>query len=190
MILINPLSTAETARAGLDLYFQERGERPVVAVLYTHSHVDHYAGVKGVITRQEQVDSGKTAVLAPEGFMEAAVSENVYAGNAMTRRVAYPSPAVPHALGQVDVGLGKAYPLGAITLIAPTDIISQTGETRVIDGVEMEFQIVSGTEAPPSGPYTPAVQGTELGRDGLPLLHNILTLRGAQVRGPRNGPRR
>ncbi len=88
VILIDPLSTAETARAGLELYYQERGEKPVVAVIYTHSHVDHYAGVKGVIT-EEDVAAGKVTVLAPEGFLEAAVSENVYAGNAMNRRVGY-----------------------------------------------------------------------------------------------------
>ncbi len=187
VILIDPLSTAETARAGLELYFQERGERPVMAVLYTHSHVDHYAGVKGVIT-QEQVDAGETAVLAPDGFMEAAVSENVYAGNAMTRRVGYQyGPLLPRGeLGQVDVGLGKAYPLGAITLIAPTDIISQTGETRVIDGVEMEFQMVSGTEAPAEMTvYFPQFRALDSAEIACPLLHNILTLRGAQVRDPK-----
>jgi alkyl sulfatase BDS1-like metallo-beta-lactamase superfamily hydrolase len=184
VILIDPLSTMETARAALDLYYQQRGEKPVVAVIYTHSHLDHYGGVKGVASDAD-VAAGKIAVLAPEGFMEAAVSENVFAGNAMNRRVSYQYglllPKGPK--GQVDVGLGKAYPTGTSTLIAPTDIISKTGETRVIDGVQMEFQMVSGTEAPSEMTvYFPQFKVLDSAEIACPLLHNILTLRGAQVR--------
>ena len=184
LILIDPLSTAETARASLDLYYQERGEKPVVAVMYTHSHVDHYAGVKGVIS-EEDVAAGKVAVLAPAGFMEAAVSENVFAGNAMNRRFAYQyGVLLPRGVtGQVDNGLGKVNPLGAITLIAPTDTISVTGETRTIDGVEMEFMMASGTEAPAEMTiYFPQFKALNAAEIACPLLHNILTLRGAQVR--------
>ena len=129
--------------------------------------------------------AGKVAVLAPEGFMEAAVSENVFAGNAMNRRVSYQyGLLLPHgAKGEVDVGLGKAYPTGTSTLIAPTDIISKTGETRVIDGVQMEFQMVSGTEAPAEMTiYFPQFKALDSAEIACPLLHNILTLRGAQVR--------
>lgn len=187
VIVIDPLSTAETARASLDLYFQERGEKPVVAVIYTHSHVDHYGGVKGVIS-DEEVAAGDVVVLAPEGFLEAAVSENVYAGNAMNRRVAYQyGPFLPRSeFGQVDAGLGKGYPLGSITLVAPTDILSVTGETRVIDGVEMEFQMVHGTEAPAEMTiYFPQFKVLNSAEIACPLMHNILTLRGAQVRDPK-----
>ena len=187
VILIDPLSTVETARAALDLYYQERGEKPVVAVIYTHSHVDHYAGVKGV-TSEEDVAAGDVAVLAPEGFMEAAVSENVFAGNAMNRRFAYQyGVLLPRGeQGQVDNGLGKINPLGAITLIAPTDIVSVTGETRTIDGVEMEFMMVSGTEAPAEMTiYFPQFNALDAAEIACPLLHNILTLRGAQVRDPK-----
>lgn len=187
IIIIDPLSTAETARAGLELYYQERGEKPVVAVIYTHSHVDHYAGVKGV-TSDEDVAAGKTVVLAPDGFLDAAVSENVYAGNAMNRRMEYQyGILLPRGeKGQVDDGLGKAYPLGTATLIAPTDTVSQTGETRVIDGVEMEFQMVSGTEAPAEMTiYFPQLKALDAAEIACPLLHNVLTLRGAQVRDPK-----
>jgi alkyl sulfatase BDS1-like metallo-beta-lactamase superfamily hydrolase len=184
LILIDPLSTVETSRAALDLYYQEFGEKPVVAVIYTHSHVDHYAGVKGVIS-EEDVAAGDVVVLAPDGFMEAAVSENVFAGNAMTRRSMYQyGMLLPRgATGQVDNGLGKANPLGAITLIAPTDTVVETGETRTIDGVEMEFMMVSGTEAPSEMTiYFPQFNALGAAEIACPLLHNILTLRGAQVR--------
>lgn len=184
VILIDPLSTTETAHAGLDLYFKQRGDKPVRAVIYTHSHLDHYGGVKGVISDAD-VAAGKVKVLAPEGFIEAAVSENVFAGNAMSRRTLYQyGTLLPRGeKGQVDVGLGKAYPLGTSTLIAPTDIISKTGETRVIDGVEMQFQMVSGTEAPAEMTiYFPQFKALNAAEIACPLLHNILTLRGAQVR--------
>ncbi len=184
LIVIDPLGATETARAALDLYYQERGEKPVVAVLYTHSHHDHYAGVKGV-TSDEDVAAGKTVVLAPDGWLDAVVSENVFAGNAMARRASYQyGMFLPHgATGQVDSGLGKGNSNGTGSLIAPTDIISQTGETRVVDGVEMVFQMVSGTEAPSEMTvYFPQFKVLNAAEIACPLLHNILTLRGAQVR--------
>ena len=184
LILIDPLSAPETSRAALNLYYEEFGEKPVVAVIYTHSHVDHYGGVKGVID-QDAVNAGEVAVLAPDGFMDAAVSENVFAGNAMTRRSIYQyGLLLPRGVtGQVDNGLGKANPLGEVTLIAPTDIVSVTGETRTIDGVEMEFMMVSGTEAPAEMTiFFPQFNALGAAEIACPLLHNILTLRGAQVR--------
>ena len=187
LILIDPLSAVETARAGLDLYYQEVGQKPVKAVIYTHSHADHYQGVKGV-TSQDDVAAGRVVVLAPEGFMEAATSENVFAGTAMSRRIIYQyAPYLKRGvLGQVDDGLGKSTPLGHATLIAPTDTISQTGETRTIDGVTMQFQMVSGTEAPSEMTiYFPQFKLLDAAEIACPLLHNVLTLRGAQVRDPK-----
>lgn len=184
VIVIDPLSSTETARAALDLYYQERGQKPVVAVLYTHSHHDHYAGVKGV-TSDEDVAAGRAAVLAPDGWLDAVVSENVFAGNAMARRASYQyGMFLPlGARGQVDSGLGKGNPHGTGSLIAPTDIISRTGEVRVIDGVEMVFQIVSGTEAPSEMTiYFPQFKALNAAEIACPLLHNVLTLRGAEVR--------
>ena len=187
LILIDPLSAVETARAGLDIYYQEVGQKPVKAVIYTHSHADHYQGVKGVTT-QDDVAAGRVVVLAPEGFMEAATSENVFAGTAMSRRIIFQyGPYLKRGvLGQVDDGLGKSTPLGRATLIAPTDTISQTGETRTIDGVTMQFQMVSGTEAPSEMTiYFPQFKLLDAAEIACPLLHNVLTLRGAQVRDPK-----
>jgi alkyl sulfatase BDS1-like metallo-beta-lactamase superfamily hydrolase len=185
IIVIDPLSTVETARTALALYRQYRGDRPVVAVIYTHSHVDHFGGVRGVISDTD-VDNG-VRVLAPDGFLEAAVSENVMAGNAMTRRAAYfYGMGVPTGQrGQVDCGLGKANPMGTHTFIPPTvgDTITTSGETRSLDGVQIEFQLVSGTEAPAEMTlYFPQQKALDAAEIACPLLHNILTLRGAQVR--------
>ena len=149
VILIDPLITAETARAGLDLYYQHRDKRPVVAVIYTHSHVDHFGGVKGVVDEAD-VKAGKVSILAPERFLEAAVSENVTAGTAMGRRSSYwYGTVLPRGeRGQVDAGLGKAPSIGSVTLIPPTDTITKTGEQRLIDGVKMVFHMTPDTEAP------------------------------------------
>lgn len=136
LIIFDPLVTKEAAKAALDLYYAHRPIKPVVAVLYTHSHADHYGGVKGVISEAD-ANSGKVKVLAPEGFLKEAVSENVYAGNAMGRRTQYQYRAVlPRgARGQIDAGLGKTTSFGELTLIAPNDIIKTTGETRNVDGI-------------------------------------------------------
>lgn len=111
-------------------------------MIYTHSHADHYGGVKGV-TNEEDVKSGKVKILAPDGFLEEAVSENVLAGTAMSRRTLYQYGAMlpRSAQGQMDAGLGKTTSFGTFTLIPPTDTITKTGETRTVDGVEMEFQM-------------------------------------------------
>lgn len=184
LIIIDPLISAEMAKAGLDLYYANRPHKPVVAVIYTHSHVDHYAGVKGVTT-QADVDAGKVKIVAPDGFLEEAISENVYAGNAMTRRSQYqygyylPSDAK----GQVDAGLGKSASLGTNTLIAPTVIIKETGEMLTVDGVEMEFQMAPGTEAPAEMLiYFPQFKALASAEDLTHTLHNLYTLRGAQIR--------
>ena len=189
LIIIDPLLSKETAAAGLALYREhvsgpDGSPLPVKAVIYTHSHTDHYGGVKGVVS-EEDVLQGKAAILAPEGFMEAAVSENVLAGNAMSRRATYMyGMMLPrNARGQVDTGLGKATSRGELTLIAPTDTIRKTGEQRTIDGVIIEFQMAPDTEAPAEMLlYFPQFKALCAAEDACRTLHNLYTLRGAQVR--------
>jgi alkyl sulfatase BDS1-like metallo-beta-lactamase superfamily hydrolase len=184
LILIDPLLSAETAHAALELYYQHFSRKPVVAVIYSHSHADHFGGVKGVIS-EDDVRRGKIPILAPEGFLEHAVSENIYAGNAMGRRSTYMyGPVLPRsATGQIDAGLGKTISTGTMTLIAPTDIIRTTGEKRTIDGVEIHFQMAPGTEAPAEMlMYFPQMRALCAAEDMTHNLHNLYTLRGAQVR--------
>ncbi|HEX4044839.1 MAG TPA: alkyl sulfatase dimerization domain-containing protein [Gammaproteobacteria bacterium] len=184
LIIIDPLVSKETARAALELYYQNRPKKPIVAVIYTHSHVDHYGGVKGVIT-EEEVKAGKVMVLAPEGFLEHAISENVYAGNAMSRRAIYMYGAfLPKGeKGQVDGALGKTTSLGEITLIPPTETVKKTGEKRTIDGVEIEFLMAPNTEAPAEMiMYFPQFKALCIAEDANHTMHNIYTLRGAEVR--------
>jgi alkyl sulfatase BDS1-like metallo-beta-lactamase superfamily hydrolase len=155
-------------------------------VIYTHSHVDHFGGVLGV-TSQADVDAGKVAVLAPEGFTEHVVQENVYAGPAMARRATYMYgallPVGPQA--QVGCGLGQAASQGEIALIMPTIDITTTGETHTIDGVEIEFQMAPGTEAPAEMHfYFPRFRALCMAENATHNLHNLLTLRGALVRDP------
>ncbi|MGD0040628.1 MAG: alkyl sulfatase dimerization domain-containing protein, partial [Isosphaeraceae bacterium] len=169
---------------GLELYYQHRPRKPVVAVIYTHSHVDHYGGVKGVVS-EDEVRSGRVTVLAPEGFLEEAVSENVFAGNAMGRRALYLfGILLPKGeRGQVDSGLGKTTSVGTVTLIPPTDLVKKTGETRTIDGVEMTFQMAPRTEAPAEFLiHFPQLRALCAAEDATHTLHNLYTLRGAQVR--------
>jgi len=184
LIVIDPLLTAETARAALDVYYKYRPKKPIVAVIYSHSHVDHFGGVRGVVN-EDDVKAGKVKIFAPEGFMEEAVSENVYAGNAMSRRAQYMYGALlaKGPRGQVDAGLGKTVSLGTITLIPPTDLIGKTGETRTIDGVQVEFQMAPGTEAPAEMlMYFPQWKALCAAEDATHNLHNLYTIRGAQVR--------
>lgn len=184
IIIIDPLVSKQTAQAALELYYQFRPKKPVVAVIYTHSHVDHYGGVKGV-TSAEEVANGKVKILAPQGFSEATFSENVYAGNAMSRRATYMYGALlpKNEKGQIDSALGKTTSLGDVTLILPTDIITKTGEKRVIEGIEMIFQMASNTEAPAEMIiYFPKQRALCIAEDATHTLHNLYTLRGAQVR--------
>ena len=183
LIIIDPLLTPTTARAALDLYLQHRPEKPVAAIIYTHNHVDHFGGVRGVVS-DEDVSSGKVRIYAPEGFMEHAVSENVIAGNAMTRRAMYmygtALPAGPQ--GHIDNGLGKALSMGEMTLIPPTDIISTSHRLR-IDGVDIEFHMAQGSEAQAELMlYFPASRVLNTAEVTSHQLHNIYTLRGAEVR--------
>jgi alkyl sulfatase BDS1-like metallo-beta-lactamase superfamily hydrolase len=187
IIVIDPLVSTEVAAAALALYrTHRRDDRPVVAVIYTHSHVDHFGGVLGV-TSQADVDAGAVAVLAPEGFIEHAVKENVYAGPAMTRRATYMYgtllPRGPQ--DQVGCGLGQAPSTGEVAVIVPTIDIRETGETHTIDGVEIEFQMAPGTEAPAEMHfYFPRYRALCMAENATHNLHNLLTLRGALVRDP------
>ena len=186
IIVIDPLVCTETAAAALALYRKHRGDRPVRAVIYTHSHVDHFGGVLGVTT-QADVDAGRVAVLAPEGFIGHAVQENVYAGTAMTRRAAYMyGTALDRGpRGQVGCGLGQAPSTGEIGIIVPTIDITTTGETHTIDGVQIEFQMAPGTEAPAEMHfYFPAFRALCMAENATHNLHNLITLRGALVRDP------
>jgi alkyl sulfatase BDS1-like metallo-beta-lactamase superfamily hydrolase len=186
IIVIDPLISTETAAAALALYRAHRGDRPVVAVVYTHTHVDHFGGVLGVTT-QADVDAGNVAVIAPEHFTEHAVQENVYAGTAMARRAAYMYGAVlaRGPQGQVGCGLGQVGSTGEVALIVPTVDIRETGEKHTFDGVEIEFQMAPGTEAPAEMHfYFPKFRALCMAENATHNLHNLLTLRGALVRDP------
>lgn len=184
VVVIDPLISAETAAAALALYRKHRGDRPVTGVIYTHSHGDHFGGVEGVLPDGR----GDVPVLAPEGFLEHAVSENVYAGNAMSRRANYMYGATlpPGPRGHVGTGLGIGTSSGRIGLIAPTVDITRTGQEEVVDGVRIVFQITPGTEAPAEMNFLfPDHRALCMAENATHNLHNLLTLRGALVRDAR-----
>lgn len=186
VVVIDPLISTETAAAALALYREHRGDRPVTGVVYTHSHVDHFGGVMGVTT-QEEVESGRVPVLAPDGLVAHAVAENVYAGTAMARRAGYMYGAALERgpQGQVGAGLGQTTSTGTVTLIAPTVDITTTGQEEVVDGVRMVFQMAPGSEAPAEMHfYFPDLRALCLAENATHNLHNVLTLRGALVRDP------
>jgi alkyl sulfatase BDS1-like metallo-beta-lactamase superfamily hydrolase len=184
--IIDPLISAETAKAAIDLYYAHLGKKPVKAVIHTHSHVDHYGGVRGVIS-EDDVKAGRIKIYAPEGFLEEAVSENVMAGTAMSRRASYMYGNLlpPDPKGQVGAGLGTTTSAGTVTLIPPTDIISKTGEKRVIDGLTYEFLMAPGSEAPAEMLwFIEEKKALEAAEDATHTLHNTYTLRGAKIRNP------
>ncbi|MFN9628748.1 MAG: alkyl/aryl-sulfatase, partial [Cyanobacteriota bacterium] len=183
-ILFDVLTCKETARAALALVNQHLGERPVVAVVYSHSHVDHFGGVRGVIS-EEDVRSGKVQVLAPAHFMKHAIAENVYTGTAMTRRAFFQYglllPRSPY--GHVDQSIGKNTAAGRVGLIEPSRSITQDIEELTIDGVRMIFQNTPGTEAPAEmNTYFPDWKAFWAAENICGTIHNIYTLRGALVR--------
>ena len=187
VLVIDPLISTECAAAALALYREHRGDRTVTGVLYTHSHVDHFGGVRGVVS-EEEVLSGQVPVLAPEGFLEHAVSENVYAGIAMARRATYMYGALlpKGPAGQVGTGLGQTTSTGTITLIAPTVTIEETGQEETVDGIRMVFQMTPGTEAPAEMNFLlPDRRALCMAENATHNLHNVLTLRGAQIRDAR-----
>ncbi|MDM7490157.1 alkyl sulfatase dimerization domain-containing protein [Rhodococcus sp. CSLK01-03] len=184
VIVIDPLISAETAAAALTLYRQHRGDRPVSGMIYTHSHVDHFGGVKGVLDA-ELVAAGTVPVVAPAGFLEHAVSENLFAGTAMSRRSGYMYGAAlaKGPAGQIGAGLGQTTSAGTVTLIAPTIDITATGQELTVDGVRMVFQLTPGTEAPAEmNIWFPERRALCAAENATHTMHNILTLRGAVVR--------
>ncbi|MFG2867820.1 alkyl/aryl-sulfatase [Streptomyces sp. NPDC048338] len=185
IVVIDPLISTETAAAALALYRAHRGDRPVTGLIYTHSHGDHFGGARGVLPAGTE---DGVPVLAPAGFLEEAVSENVYAGNAMTRRAAYMYganlPKAPDA--QIGAGLGSTTSTGTISLIPPTVDITATGQEETVDGVRIVFQLTPGTEAPAEMNFLfPDHRALCLAENATHNMHNILTLRGAVVRDAR-----
>jgi alkyl sulfatase BDS1-like metallo-beta-lactamase superfamily hydrolase len=183
-LLFDVLTAKETAKAALDFVNEKLGKRPVVAVVYSHSHVDHFGGVRGVV-EEADVKSGKVTVIAPVGFMEHAVAENVYAGNAMTRRAFFQyGVLLPRSpFGHVDQSIGKNTAAGNVGLIEPTRIIEKDFEELTIDGVKMVFQNTPGTEAPAEmNTYFPQFKAFWAAENITGTVHNIYTLRGALVR--------
>ncbi|MGA3002332.1 MAG: alkyl sulfatase dimerization domain-containing protein [Acetobacteraceae bacterium] len=184
IIVIDTLTTVEVAAAAMALYYAHRGHRPVRAVIYTHSHSDHFGGVQGVIAP----DAVGIPVIAPDGFMEAVGGENVLPGNAMARRAQFQFGGLLRQgpLGQVDAGLGKITARGTQSLIAPTLLIRAPVETHTIDGVEIEFQLAPETEAPAEMHlFLPQWGVLNIAENATHHLHNFLPLRGAVVRDPR-----
>ncbi|MGI2819581.1 alkyl/aryl-sulfatase [Vibrio fluvialis] len=183
-IVFDPLISQETAKAALDFVNEKLGKRPVVAVVYSHSHIDHFGGVRGIVDEKD-VKAGKVKIIASHGFTEHAVSENVIAGNAMGRRAIFMYGALlpRNKFGGVNGGLGQTTSTGIATLIEPTDIIEKTGDEMTVDGVKMVFQYTPGTEAPTEmNTWFPDKKALWMAENSTNTMHNILTLRGAQVR--------
>lgn len=188
-IVIDPLVSAEVVRAAWKLFQEHVGEGlPVTAVIYSHSHGDHWGGVRGIVDEAD-VRAGKIPIIAPRNFMEHTIAENVYAGNAMNRRLFYQYgillPASPH--GYVGQGLGQAVSRGRVGLIAPTRLVEKEIEEIDVDGIKMVFQDTPNTEAPTEmNTYIPEMKALWMAENVIASLHNIYTLRGAPVRNPLN----
>jgi alkyl sulfatase BDS1-like metallo-beta-lactamase superfamily hydrolase len=182
-IVIDPLLTPATAAAAYQLVSERVGKRPIKAVIYTHSHVDHFGGVKGIVS-QDDVDAGRVQVIAPQGFLAATLKEFVVNGNATQRRTDYAGVAIPHrADGNVGVGLSAGSAFGPMSLIAPTVSITHTGEERIVDGVHLIFQMTPGTEAPAEmNIYLPQFRVLDMAENANVTMHNVLSPRGVEVR--------
>ncbi len=183
-IVFDPLMSVECAEAAMQLVDEQLGEFPVMGVIISHSHVDHFGGIAGIVS-QEEVEQRGIPIIAPEGFEEYATSENVYAGTAMGRRAAYQYGSLleKSAQGAMAIGIGMGQSQGTISYLSPTDTITETGEVRVIDGVTFEFQMTPGTEAPAEmNTWLPEKNALWLAENCTGTLHNLYTLRGAQVR--------
>ncbi len=182
VIVVDTLTSVEGAQAALKLYRGHRGERPVTAVIYTHTHTDHWGGSPGVVSAADAA-AGRVPVIAPDLFMHHLVLENVTAGNAMLRRGMYQFGRLlpPGPRGQVDCGLGKSMAVGTVGLVPPNDLIKATGDSRVIDGVE--FQMAPNSEAPAEMHFfVPKYKLLCLAENATHNFHNLLPFRGSQVR--------
>ena len=183
-IIVDPLTVRESAAAAMELVKEHVGNKPVIAVIYTHSHADHFGGVKGVVDAAD-VASGKVQIIAPTGFMDHAVSENLTAGPAMNRRATYQFGTTLSVgpAGQTGAGIGARLASGTVTLIPPTKTIERTGEILTLDGVRFEFQVTPGTEAPAEmNFFLPDLGALCLSENANVTMHNILPPRGALVR--------
>ena len=183
-IVVDPLTTVEVARAALELVTEHVANKPVLAVIYSHSHVDHYGGVGGITTVAD-VAAGKVKIIAPEGFLEHAVSENIIAGPAMFRRARFQfGLTLPRGSeGEMTSGLGPCPSLGSTSLIAPTDLVTHTGQEITVGDVTMHFQLTPGTEAPAEmNFYLPQFRSVFMAENANLTMHNLLPARGALVR--------
>lgn len=186
VIAFDPLISTETAAAALELYYAHRPRRPIVAVVFSHSHADHFGGVRGIIDEAD-VQAGRVMVVAPVGFMEAAISENVLAGNVMSRRASYMYgnllPADPK--GQVGAGLGVSTSTGTFTLIPPTHTIHETGERMTIAGLDFEFMMAPDSEAPAEMHwFIEQMKAVTAAENCCHTMHNTYSIRGTRIRDP------
>jgi linear primary-alkylsulfatase len=186
IVVFDPLISTETARAALELYYEHRPRKPVVAVVHSHSHVDHFGGIRGIVD-EDDVKAGKVKIIAPEGFLEAAIAENVLAGNVMSRRASYMYgnllPADPK--GQVGAGLGMTTSSGTVTLIPPTDTISETGQKMKIAGLDFEFMMAPDSEAPAEMHwFIEQFKAVTAAENCCHTLHNTYSIRGTKIRDP------
>lgn len=194
-IIFDPLMSRECSEAAMRLVEEHFGKRPLMAIVISHPHVDHFGGIKGVIQEdqvadrslsiEEQISSGKVPIIVPEGFTEHAVSENLFVGTAMTRRAAYQYGVLleKSERDSLSMGIGLGQSTGTLTFILPTHEVKKTGEKIVIDGVEMVFQMTPGTEAPAEmNTYFPQFKALWMAENCTGTLHNLYTLRGAEVR--------
>lgn len=194
-IIFDPLMSRECSEAAMRLVEEHFGKRPLMAIVISHPHVDHFGGIKGVIQEdqvadrslsiEEQISSGKVPIIVPEGFTEHAVSENLFVGTAMARRAAYQYGVLleKSERDSLSMGIGLGQSTGTLTFILPTHEVKKTGEKIVIDGVEMVFQMTPGTEAPAEmNTYFPQFKALWMAENCTGTLHNLYTLRGAEVR--------
>ena len=194
-IVFDPLMSVECVQAAMELIEKNLGSYPVKAVIISHSHVDHFGGIQGILSADEAADpalpineqlaSGKIPIIVPEGFAEHAISENYYVGKAMGRRANYQYGVIlePGITGTLAQGIGMGQSSGTITYLAPTWEMENTGETLVIDGIELEFQMTPGTEAPAEmNTWLPQFNALWMAENCTATLHNLYTLRGAQIR--------
>ena len=183
-VVIDPLTTAETAAAAYELVTEHLGFREISAVIYTHSHLDHYGGILGIIERS-RIEKENIPIVAPEGFLHEAVAENVIAAPVMGRRATYQfGMLLPwNEKGHVDQGLGKGIPTGSSALVPPTIEITETGQELILDGVKIEFQLTPESEAPAEMHFFfPEYEVLCMAENCSGTMHNVLTLRGALVR--------